>query len=495
MVELERTEALRPAEAGARLVALRQLEEARRALARAGDPDDAEAVHDVRVALRRLRSLLAAYRPLLDDESAGRALTRAGKLAGQTGGARDTEVWQDWLREKREGARGRRRTVLDELLAELQARLRLERARAIEGLGDRFEELEEELRASLLTYETPVTPATSPAQPTFALAASDALRTAAAELEQALAEVSGPDDSAREHVARIAAKRVRYVLEPTRALAEGAPGLLAQLRRLQDLLGERHDRAGLAELLRGALERASLVTAQGLFEALQARDAAADRAFRTRARENAILELLRNARDEHDAHWAELASEWLFGKSSGFFSALAKLAEALRRLGAPPQEIERKYLLRGLPERVRGAEAIEIEQGYLPGGAVRERLRRAVGPRSTRLTRTVKLGTGVVRAEFEEEISEHEFVRLWPLTDGARLRKRRYRVPAGSLVWEIDEFTDRPLYLAEIELPTEDTPVEIPEWLAPHLEREVTGEPEYANLNLACAPLTASGES
>jgi CYTH domain-containing protein len=116
---------------------------------------------------------------------------------------------------------------------------------------------------------------------------------------------------------------------------------------------------------------------------------------------------------------------------------------------------------------------------------VRERLRRAVGPRGARCTRTVKIGTGVSRAEFEEEIPAAEFQRLWPLTEGARLKKRRYRVPDGPLMWDVDEFLDRPLVLAEVELPAEDTPVEPPEWLAPSIAREVTGEAEFSNLRIA----------
>ena len=61
----------------------------------------------------------------------------------------------------------------------------------------------------------------------------------------------------------------------------------------------------------------------------------------------------------------------------------------------------------------------------------------------------------------------------------------RHKVTEGERVWEIDAFTDRELFLAEVELPTEDTEVEIPEWLQPVLDREVTGEDEYVNLNLA----------
>ena len=65
------------------------------------------------------------------------------------------------------------------------------------------------------------------------------------------------------------------------------------------------------------------------------------------------------------------------------------------------------------------------------------------------------------------------------------MRKHRYRVKHGDLLWEIDRFRDRRLVLAEVELPAEDTPVEIPEWIGAVLVREVTGDPAYVNLNLA----------
>jgi CYTH domain-containing protein len=65
------------------------------------------------------------------------------------------------------------------------------------------------------------------------------------------------------------------------------------------------------------------------------------------------------------------------------------------------------------------------------------------------------------------------------------VRKRRYRIPAGDLTWEIDQFLDRDLVLAEVELAAVDTPVVPPDWLQPYLVREVTGEAEYENRQLA----------
>jgi len=486
MVELERHELLRPAEAGARLIALRLLDEARAACDRLANPEDGDALHDLRVALRRLRSTLVAYRRCLDPDATSEALTLATKLAGQTGGAREAEVELAWLRAKRDELPPSLRTLLDEIATAVESRVLAGRAGAGHHLAARFAQLELELRASLETYRARVAPGDHSQPSGFASAACEAVHNAAAELELALSRVTGPDDAGPEHAARIVAKRLRYLLEPVRQHADDGPALLADLRRLQDLIGERHDREVLAATLRGALERAALASAQALAAAVQARDTRAERRLRARRAESLALELMRRARAESDALFGELAIGWLAGESAPFFARVDDFAESLRQLDSSNLEIERKYLLRGLPERVSDAESVEIEQGYLPGATVRERLRRTVGPRGARFTRTVKLGTGIVRSEFEEELPEPEFMRLWPLTAGARLRKRRYRVPDGALAWEIDEFLERPLVLAEIELPTARTEVHVPEWLEPWLVREVTDEPSYTNLRLAC---------
>ncbi len=489
MVELERAEVLRPAEAGARLVALRLLDEAREACARLADPDDAEAVHDIRVALRRLRSTLAAYREFLDPDAARAALAEAGRLASDAGAARDAEVELAWLRAEADALRPARRAALEPQIETLDARARAARSRASAALPERFEPFERGLRESLETYRERVTPNGTSRVPGFAAAAGGAIQSTALELQNALARVSGPSDAEVEHEARLVAKRLRYLLEPVRRLCDGGPSLLAELRTLQDLIGERHDRELISARLRGQLERAALENARAQAEAIAARDLRAERRLRARTAEHVALGLLRHAQEQSDARFAQLAASWLGEKSASFFASVAEFTERLRQLDAANVEIERKYLLRGLPERVRGAETIEIEQGYLPGPGARERLRRSAGPRGMRFTRTVKLGTGVVRAEFEEQLGEGEFARLWPLCAGARLRKRRYLVPEGALVWEIDEFLDRALVLAEVELPTSDFAVEIPDWLAPWIVREVTDESAFSNLRIACEPL------
>jgi len=74
---------------------------------------------------------------------------------------------------------------------------------------------------------------------------------------------------------------------------------------------------------------------------------------------------------------------------------------------------------------------------------------------------------------------------MWPLTRRHRLRKRRFEVEVDGRTWEIDAFRNRDLVMAEIELDSEDDDVTFPDWLAPAVQREVTGEPEFQNINLA----------
>ena len=133
-----------------------------------------------------------------------------------------------------------------------------------------------------------------------------------------------------------------------------------------------------------------------------------------------------------------------------------------------------------------GSAAQVIEQGYVPGSRVLERLRRVRVGGMERLYRTIKLGEGIERLEFEEETTPRIFAAMWPLTEGKRVRKRRYRVVFGELTWEIDEFLDHPLILAEVEIPHPSIDPAPPEWLRPYVIRQVSNEPEFLNVNLAC---------
>jgi CYTH domain-containing protein len=158
--------------------------------------------------------------------------------------------------------------------------------------------------------------------------------------------------------------------------------------------------------------------------------------------------------------------------------------------GAP--EIERVWRLTGTPAVPSRAEIWRIDQGYLPEHGIHDpefsegRLRRVEHPDGrVTLLHTVKRGTGVVRQETERQITPTDFDRLWPLTQGRRVRKVRHRVPEGALTWEVDQFLDWPLWMAEVELPSEHHALAVPVWLQPVLGPEVSTDPRWRNHALA----------
>jgi adenylate cyclase len=154
-------------------------------------------------------------------------------------------------------------------------------------------------------------------------------------------------------------------------------------------------------------------------------------------------------------------------------------------------EIERVFLLSGMPRLPVGTAALRIEQGYLPAPSSREdlegRIRRVEhADGSVEHVHTVKVGSGRVRHETERTIDAATFEREWPRTARQRISKTRHVVREGALAWEIDEFAaPAGLVLAEVELPAVDAAVPIPTWLAPVIVREVTDEPAYTNRAIA----------
>ena len=77
-----------PAPHAVRVIASGLLDDVVAAHARLDD-DEADALHDLRVALRRLRSWLRAFRPELSDTVRGRTRRKLSALASATNEARD----------------------------------------------------------------------------------------------------------------------------------------------------------------------------------------------------------------------------------------------------------------------------------------------------------------------------------------------------------------------------------------------------------------------
>ena len=147
-------------------------------------------------------------------------------------------------------------------------------------------------------------------------------------------------------------------------------------------------------------------------------------------------------------------------------------------------EIERKFLLPEPPAVLEEQEGQRIEQGYL---AVSDDAEVRIRQLEDESLLTVKIGRGEVREEVETPLRRDQSEKLWPLTEGKRVTKTRFRIPLedGDLCAEVDVFSGdlEGLVTAEVEFPgrEEDEAFEPPEWLG----REITGDERFANRSLA----------
>ncbi|MDX5332936.1 MAG: CHAD domain-containing protein, partial [Gammaproteobacteria bacterium] len=112
--------------------------EAEEALARIQLEGDEEAVHDFRVAVRRLRSLERAYRACLAGGALRKLRKRLARVTEATGRARDLEVQLAWLAQEREVMRPHERFGFDWLQRRLGAARQAERRRLRKRLGKHF---------------------------------------------------------------------------------------------------------------------------------------------------------------------------------------------------------------------------------------------------------------------------------------------------------------------------------------------------------------------
>lgn len=453
-----------PATESVRRIALGHLDSALDAMARMHAGGDDEALHDFRVSLRRLRTILKAYRPLLEPEVRKKDRRAIRKLTRSTGAGRDSEVLLAWLESVRAGLAASEGPMVERLAAELRAERDAGYARVVSKAGEKFRKIEKRLRRRLGTTELPDRPTRPGSERSFAAVLYRLFPVFAADLADAVARIHTPDDHSAVHATRIRGKQLRYLVEPIAGEVEGVDVLLDRLKGLQDALGDLRD----AQLLELRV-RASDLADDGSSTALNPGEA----------------ELGALLRREQAARFADFRAGWQGPAKAEFHAEVEAIRRRLADATPDPLEIERKYLLSGRPELVEGRSAREIEQGYLPGDRIQERLRRITDADRILHVRSIKLGEGLVRVEVQEEIDQALFDRLWPLTEGRRLTKRRYRFASAGLVWEVDEFTDRDLWLAEVELSSADQASEPPDWLEPLVVRDVTDDPEYLNVNLA----------
>lgn len=160
-------------------------------------------------------------------------------------------------------------------------------------------------------------------------------------------------------------------------------------------------------------------------------------------------------------------------------------------------EIERKFLLKNVPEHLDSYPSKIIEQAYLCTSPV-IRIRK----QNDDYFLTYKGSGLMVREEHNMILSKDGYEHLKGKMDGILIKKTRFLIPLDTpffadnytipsekftLMIELDVFHDElaPLILAEIEFPDEEmaNAFQMPDWFL----EDVTSDPSYQNCNM-CFP-------
>ena len=208
---------------------------------------DPEELHQARVATRRLRAVLRAARPLLDEEWAESLRTELSWLGGALGPVRDLDVLLERLHveiDELEPAERRAAGRFLELLEEERAAARDAMLEAMSS--DRYADLLTRLEAAAVAVR--------------ARAEETSLEEIAArefrKLRKAVRSLPERPTDDELHAVRIRGKRARYAAE----LAEGVAGkparrVVRDAKRLQDVIGDHQDAVVAEERIRSLLDQ------------------------------------------------------------------------------------------------------------------------------------------------------------------------------------------------------------------------------------------------
>jgi CHAD domain-containing protein len=196
--------------------------------------DDVEPVHDMRVATRRLRAALEVFESCFPRKRHRKALKKVKALAEALGERRDVDVEIALLEELREEAVGADRAAVTVLVEGTRTRQHVANhelaphvaPKRLKRLRRRLKKLERRKGGSSLRSNI-----------------EPIVRERLKELRDRADDALAPDASRAQHKMRIAAKRLRYVLEIFGPCLEGEEAKLARqaAKQLQSVLGDLHD--------------------------------------------------------------------------------------------------------------------------------------------------------------------------------------------------------------------------------------------------------------
>ena len=221
--------------------------------ARAGQ--DPEHVHEMRVAVRRLRAILRASRALFDDRWVERLRSELDWLGAALGLVRDLDVLHAYLQPRLAALEGAEHRAGQRVLRRLAADQTRARAGLNEALDSpRYPRILEQLETFL----------TRPPASASDVSLPDVAATEWKRLRKAVQKLPGRPSTDELHAVRIKVKRARFAAELARAAAgERGKRFIHQAKKLQDILGDLQDAVVIEQYLHDAIDRTEPAQALG----------------------------------------------------------------------------------------------------------------------------------------------------------------------------------------------------------------------------------------
>ena len=238
--------------------------------------EDPEAVHQARVATRRVRSALRTFRDVIEPDWGRSLRDRLKGVADRLGAVRDTEVLRDRLRSREPSLPEGDRKGLDELVTSLEMARDEAREQLLEAIREPtyvalLDELVEAAREPRVLEGAAGAPAASELR--------SVLERPWQHLEHAVERAREDASDASLHAVRIRAKRARYAAEAVSPVfGKPAAGFAEAAARLQDALGEHQDSVVARAWLRETAASGADAFVAGELSAIEAQAAAAVRA-------------------------------------------------------------------------------------------------------------------------------------------------------------------------------------------------------------------------
>jgi CHAD domain-containing protein len=215
--------------------------------------EDIEDLHQMRVAVRRMRATLKAARPLLDATWADDLRAELGWLGGALGPVRDLDVLLLRLHREIASLPTTEESAGAVLLDALERERTTARGAMLEALtAPRYFALLERL-ADIVGAPLPTPGPTEAGQPALV----DLIRTEARKLRRAVERAGDDPPDEVLHALRIRGKRVRYTGELVAPSMDGTPEgkavkrLLSATAALQEVLGDHQDACVAEQRIRG----------------------------------------------------------------------------------------------------------------------------------------------------------------------------------------------------------------------------------------------------